>query len=61
MANSFTRVMSGRNTAVVLASIGAGTMASGYLLSDSTGAAGASERKRLYPPRYVCVTVDESS
>uniref|UniRef100_A0A665T8L6 Creatine kinase S-type, mitochondrial n=1 Tax=Echeneis naucrates TaxID=173247 RepID=A0A665T8L6_ECHNA len=47
MANSFTRMVSGRNTAVVLASIGAGTLASGYLLSDATAAA---ERSRLYPP-----------
>lgn len=51
MATSFTRMMSGRNTAVILASIGAGTLASGYLLSDSTAAA---ERRRLYPARYVC-------
>ncbi|XP_076587914.1 creatine kinase U-type, mitochondrial-like isoform X2 [Chaetodon auriga] len=47
MANSFTRMMSGRNTAVMFASFGAGTLASGYLLSDSTAAA---ERRRLYPP-----------
>uniref|UniRef100_A0A8C4IEI6 Creatine kinase S-type, mitochondrial n=1 Tax=Dicentrarchus labrax TaxID=13489 RepID=A0A8C4IEI6_DICLA len=49
MANSFTRMMSGRNTAtaVMLASVGAGTLVSGYLFSDSTAAA---ERKRLYPP-----------
>uniref|UniRef100_A0A3Q3F1F6 Creatine kinase S-type, mitochondrial n=1 Tax=Labrus bergylta TaxID=56723 RepID=A0A3Q3F1F6_9LABR len=47
MANSFTRMISGRNTAVILASIGASTLASGYLLSESAAAA---ERKRLYPP-----------
>lgn len=54
MANSFTRMMSGRNKAVMLASIGAGTLASAYVFSDSTAAA---ERKRLYPPRYMCVSV----
>ncbi|XP_053276854.1 creatine kinase U-type, mitochondrial [Pleuronectes platessa] len=48
MANSFTRMMSGRSTAVLLASIGAGTLASGYLLCDSSAA--AAERRRLYPP-----------
>ncbi|XP_077943269.1 creatine kinase U-type, mitochondrial isoform X2 [Gasterosteus aculeatus] len=48
MANSFTRMMSGRHTAVILASIGAGTLASGYLLSDHIVA--AAERTRLYPP-----------
>ncbi|XP_056275991.1 creatine kinase U-type, mitochondrial-like isoform X2 [Pseudoliparis swirei] len=48
MANSFTRMMSGRHTAVILASIGAGTLASGYLLSDHVVA--AAERTRLYPP-----------
>uniref|UniRef100_A0A667WBW7 Creatine kinase S-type, mitochondrial n=1 Tax=Myripristis murdjan TaxID=586833 RepID=A0A667WBW7_9TELE len=47
MAAPFTRMMSGRNSAVLLASLGAGTLASGYLLTDSTAAA---ERKRLYPP-----------
>lgn len=47
-------MMSGRNTAVILASVGAGTLASGYLLSDSTAAA---ERRKLYPPRYVYVWV----
>ncbi|KAM7391371.1 hypothetical protein PAMP_022066 [Pampus punctatissimus] len=47
MASSFTRMISGRNTAVILASMGAGTLVSGYLLSDSTAAA---ERKKLYPP-----------
>lgn len=51
MANSFTRIMSGRNTAVILASIGAGTLASGYVLSDNTAAVAAAERTRLYPPR----------
>uniref|UniRef100_UPI0037E7F737 creatine kinase U-type, mitochondrial-like n=1 Tax=Semicossyphus pulcher TaxID=241346 RepID=UPI0037E7F737 len=49
MANSFTRMISGRNTAVVLASIGAGTLTSGFLLSDNTAAA-AADRKKLYPP-----------
>ncbi|XP_034397342.1 creatine kinase U-type, mitochondrial-like [Cyclopterus lumpus] len=48
MANSFTRMMSGRHTAVILASIGAGTLASGYLLSDHVVA--AAERTKLYPP-----------
>uniref|UniRef100_A0A8C3A6U5 Creatine kinase S-type, mitochondrial n=1 Tax=Cyclopterus lumpus TaxID=8103 RepID=A0A8C3A6U5_CYCLU len=33
MANSFTRLISGRNTAVLLAGLGAGTMATGFLLS----------------------------
>uniref|UniRef100_A0A3Q2W8N0 Creatine kinase S-type, mitochondrial n=2 Tax=Haplochromini TaxID=319058 RepID=A0A3Q2W8N0_HAPBU len=46
MASSFTRVISGRNTAVMLA-MGAGTLTSGYLLSDNMEAA---ERRRLYPP-----------
>ncbi|KAM9744432.1 creatine kinase U-type, mitochondrial-like isoform 1-T1 [Menidia menidia] len=46
MANSFTRMISGRNAAVMMA-VGAGTLGSGYLLSDSTAAA---DRKRLYPP-----------
>lgn len=51
MANSFTRVMCGRSKAVMMASLGAGTLASAYLLSDGAAAA---DRKRLYPPRYAC-------
>lgn len=52
MANSFTRVMCGRNKAVMMASLGAGTLASAYLLSDGAAAA---ERKKLYPPRFARV------
>ncbi|XP_062307277.1 creatine kinase S-type, mitochondrial isoform X1 [Osmerus eperlanus] len=47
MASSFRRMMFGRGTAVVLASLGAGTLASGYLLSDTATAA---EKRKLYPP-----------
>ncbi|XP_036384558.1 creatine kinase S-type, mitochondrial-like [Megalops cyprinoides] len=47
MASSFTRILSGRNTAVLLASLGAGTLATGYALSDS---AVAEDRRKLYPP-----------
>uniref|UniRef100_A0A3B5QAD7 Creatine kinase S-type, mitochondrial n=2 Tax=Xiphophorus TaxID=8082 RepID=A0A3B5QAD7_XIPMA len=46
MANSFTRMITGRNTAVMMA-MGAGTLASAFLLNDSTAAA---ERRRFYPP-----------
>ncbi|CAB1352265.1 unnamed protein product [Coregonus sp. 'balchen'] len=49
MATSFTRMMSGRNTAVLLASLGAGTMATGYLITDSN-ILSAEERRKLYPP-----------
>lgn len=49
MASSFTRLISGRNTAVLLASLGAGTAATGFLWSDSSLAAEA--KKKLYPPR----------
>lgn len=49
MASSFTRLISGRNTAALLASLGAGTVATGFLLSDSSLAAEA--KKKLYPPR----------
>lgn len=50
MATSFTRMMSGRNTAVLLASLGAGTMATCYLMTDSN-ILSAEERRKLYPPR----------
>lgn len=53
MASSFTRVISGRNAAVMLA-VGAGTLTSGYLFSHSAEAA---ERRKCYPPRYVSMSV----
>ncbi|XP_030647035.1 creatine kinase S-type, mitochondrial isoform X1 [Chanos chanos] len=49
MASTFTRLLSGRNTAVLLAGLGAGTLASGYMLSDSA-AISAEEKRKLYPP-----------
>lgn len=50
MAFSFTRMMSSRNTATLLASLGAGTMATCYLMTDSN-ILSAEERRKLYPPR----------
>ncbi|KAG9353584.1 hypothetical protein JZ751_011704 [Albula glossodonta] len=47
MASSFTRMISGRNTAMVLASLGAGTLAAGYAMTDT---AAAEEKRKLYPP-----------
>ncbi|XP_064798375.1 creatine kinase U-type, mitochondrial-like isoform X1 [Oncorhynchus masou masou] len=49
MAFSFTRMMSRRNTATLLASLGAGTMATCYLMTDSN-ILSAEERRKLYPP-----------
>ncbi|XP_020313865.1 creatine kinase S-type, mitochondrial [Oncorhynchus mykiss] len=49
MAFSFTRMMSSRNTATLLASLGAGTMATCYLMTDSN-ILSAEERRKLYPP-----------
>ncbi|XP_058473295.1 creatine kinase, mitochondrial 2a (sarcomeric) isoform X3 [Solea solea] len=49
MASSFTRLLSGRNTAVLLASLGAGTMATGFLLTEN-GSLVAEAKKKLYPP-----------
>ncbi|XP_026994112.1 creatine kinase S-type, mitochondrial [Tachysurus fulvidraco] len=47
MASTFTRMLSGRTTAMLMASVGAGTLASGYLLNES--GVTAAERKKLYP------------
>ncbi|XP_074546235.1 creatine kinase, mitochondrial 2a (sarcomeric) isoform X1 [Halichoeres trimaculatus] len=49
MASSFTRLISGRNTAALLASLGAGTMATGYLMSENSSLV-AETKKKLYPP-----------
>ncbi|KAG5261745.1 hypothetical protein AALO_G00287880 [Alosa alosa] len=49
MASTFTKMLSGRNTAVLLASLGVGTAATGYMLSDNA-ALSARDRSKLYPP-----------
>uniref|UniRef100_A0A3Q3KJD8 Creatine kinase S-type, mitochondrial n=1 Tax=Monopterus albus TaxID=43700 RepID=A0A3Q3KJD8_MONAL len=49
MASSFTRLISRRSTAALLASLGAGTMATGWLLSENRSLA-AQARNKLYPP-----------
>ncbi|PWA26643.1 hypothetical protein CCH79_00001243 [Gambusia affinis] len=49
MSGSFRRLISGRGTAVLLASLGAGTMATGVLLNENSSLA-AEARKKLYPP-----------
>ncbi|KAK7125316.1 hypothetical protein R3I93_020864 [Phoxinus phoxinus] len=47
MASSFAKMMSSRG--LLMASIGAGAVASGYLLSDGA-AISAEQRRKLYPP-----------
>ena len=49
MASTFTRMIAGRYPAALLASLGAGTVAGGLLLSDS--ALFAEAKKSLYPAR----------
>ncbi|KAL4623214.1 creatine kinase U-type, mitochondrial-like [Arapaima gigas] len=49
MASTFSRVLSSRKTAVLLASLCGGTLATGYVMSGS-GSAAVAERKKLYPP-----------
>nr|XP_029137453.1 creatine kinase U-type, mitochondrial-like isoform X1 [Labrus bergylta] len=49
MAGPFTRLISGRNTAVLLASLGAGTMATGFLMTENNSLV-AEAKKMLYPP-----------
>ncbi|XP_016356549.1 creatine kinase S-type, mitochondrial [Sinocyclocheilus anshuiensis] len=49
MASMFTRVLSGRNTAVIMAGLGAGTLVSSYIMMIESGVS-AGEKKKLYPP-----------
>ncbi|XP_016130808.1 creatine kinase S-type, mitochondrial isoform X1 [Sinocyclocheilus grahami] len=49
MASMFTRVLSGRNTAVIMAGLGAGTLVSSYIMMTESGVS-AGEKKKLYPP-----------
>ncbi|KAK2911709.1 hypothetical protein Q8A67_003842 [Cirrhinus molitorella] len=49
MASMFTRVLSGRNTAVIMAGLGAGTLVSSYIMTQESGVT-AGEKIKLYPP-----------
>ncbi|XP_016398227.1 creatine kinase S-type, mitochondrial-like isoform X1 [Sinocyclocheilus rhinocerous] len=49
MASSFAKVMSSRTTGLLMASLGAGVVATGYLMSDNA-AVSADQRRKLYPP-----------
>uniref|UniRef100_A0A671PNJ0 Creatine kinase S-type, mitochondrial n=1 Tax=Sinocyclocheilus anshuiensis TaxID=1608454 RepID=A0A671PNJ0_9TELE len=49
MASSFAKVMSSRTTGLLMASLGAGAVATGYLMSDNA-AVSADQRRKLYPP-----------
>ncbi|KAK7173590.1 hypothetical protein R3I93_003417 [Phoxinus phoxinus] len=49
MASMFTRMLSGRNTAVIIASLGTGTLVSSYVMVTEAGVS-AGEKKKLYPP-----------
>lgn len=51
MASSFTKLLTSRNTSLLLASLGAGTIAAGFLMRDNLKIS-AAERRKLYPPRY---------
>ncbi len=46
MASSFTKVMSSRTTGLLMASLGAGAVATGYLMSDNA-AVSADQRRKL--------------
>ncbi|KAM9447204.1 creatine kinase S-type, mitochondrial isoform 1-T1 [Clarias gariepinus] len=48
MASTFTRMLSGRTKAMLMASVGAGTLASVYLMNEF--GVSAAERTKLYPP-----------
>ena len=51
MASSFAKMLTSRNTGLLLASLGAGTIAAGYLMRDNVKIS-AAEKRKLYPPRY---------
>ncbi|XP_063067703.1 creatine kinase, mitochondrial 2a (sarcomeric) [Engraulis encrasicolus] len=47
---SFTKLLTGRNTAVLLAGLGAGTAAAGYMMGGDNATLFARDRSKLYPP-----------
>uniref|UniRef100_A0A8C2FYQ0 Creatine kinase S-type, mitochondrial n=1 Tax=Cyprinus carpio TaxID=7962 RepID=A0A8C2FYQ0_CYPCA len=49
MASSFAKMMSSRTAGLLMASLGAGALATGYLMSDNA-AISADQRRKLYPP-----------
>ncbi|KAI4882335.1 hypothetical protein NFI96_017506 [Prochilodus magdalenae] len=49
MASSFAKMLTSRNTGLLLASLGAGTIAAGYLMRDNAKIS-AAEKRKLYPP-----------
>ena len=51
MASTFARALSARRSAGLLAMVGAGSLAAGFLLARDTVSAGERQRRR-YPPRY---------
>lgn len=55
MSGSFSRLLSARPGLRLLALAGAGSLAAGFLLRPEPVRA-ASERRRLYPPRYQCLS-----
>lgn len=55
MAGPFSRLLSARRGLRLLALAGAGSLATGFLLRPEPVRA-ASERRRLYPPRYQCLS-----
>lgn len=50
MAGSFQRLISGRGTGVLLAGLGAGTVAIGVMLNEK-GSLAAEAKNKMYPPR----------
>ncbi|KAL7848151.1 hypothetical protein AOLI_G00228690 [Acnodon oligacanthus] len=49
MASTFTKLLRSRNTSLLLASLGAGTIAAGYLMRENARIS-AAEKRKLYPP-----------
>ncbi|KAL6472498.1 hypothetical protein MHYP_G00186860 [Metynnis hypsauchen] len=49
MASTFTKLLTSRNTSLLLASLGAGTIAAGYLMRENARIS-AAEKRKLYPP-----------
>ncbi|XP_075431618.1 creatine kinase U-type, mitochondrial-like isoform X1 [Ascaphus truei] len=50
MASTFSRVLSTRKSAGLLAMVGAGSLAAGYLMTRETLSADTDKKRRLYPP-----------
>lgn len=59
MASTFSKLLTGRNASLFLATLGTSALTTGYLLNRQNVCAEAQEQHRLFPARYVSSSLQE--